>query len=161
MDEVEQDNLHHKDGETPEEEAKVDLERAHFYQKYKGVMTGGFNEERNYRQTRVKDACTLWLLNHRLTTTKLFSLEDLETVIKRDLSAWEPKLDAEGNETDPGDRVKLAYLEDLQDFYVDKLIPACSGAHEFPESVRHFVPLCVAKFPTSADVFPGKLIVPP
>jgi hypothetical protein len=161
MDEVEDDSLHHEDGETPEEAAKVELARAHFYDKYKSVMTSGFNEERNYRQTRVKDACTLWLINHRQTTTTLFSLEDLEAVMKRDLSAWEPKLDAEGNETDPGDPVKLAYLHELQEFYVDKLIPACSGANEFAESVRHFVPLCVAKFSTSSDVFPGKLIVPP
>ena len=161
MEEVEVDNLHHEDDETPEEAAKVELARAHFYEKHKGVMTQGFNEERNYRQTRVKDACMLWLVNHRQTTTKLFSLEDLEVVMKRDLSAWEPKIDAEGNEIEPGDPVKLAYLQNLQEFYVDKLIPACSGAHEFPESVRHFVPLCLAKFATSADVFPGKLIVPP
>lgn len=161
MDEMEVNDLHHQDGETPEEAAKVDLARARFYEKHRGDMTGGFNEERNYRQTRVKDACMLWLLNHRQTTTKLFSLEDLEVVMKRDLSAWEPKIDAEGNEIEPGDPVKLAYLQDLQEFYVDKLIPACSGAHEFPESVRHFVPLCLAKFATSADLFPGKLIVPP
>ena len=72
MDEMEVNDLHHQDDETPEEAAKVDLARARFYEKHRGDMTGGFNEERNYRQTRVKDACMLWLVNHRQTTTKLF-----------------------------------------------------------------------------------------
>ena len=158
MNQMEDNKLHHKPGESDVEAAKVDLAREKFYMKHKATMTSGFNYERNYRQTRVKEACLGWMIaNNR---NDLFSNEDLETVMKRDLSAWEPKFDEEGNQTDPGDPDKLTYLQELQEFYVDKLIPACSGAHDFPDSIRHYVPLCLAKFSAESDQFPGKLIVP-
>lgn len=159
MDELKIDKLHHKDGETALEAEKIDRYRDEFFSEWAGIMATGFNEARNYRQTRVKEACIQWLVDNK--KTELFSVEDLEFIMKRDFSSVEPEFDEDGNEVSAGDPDKLEYYQKLFDWYVENLLPAVAGSHEFKEPVRHFVPVSEARFPESAENLGGKLIVTP
>jgi len=160
MDRIEIVNLLHEDGETAEESRKVESYRDKFYQEWQNVMASGWNEERNYRQGRVKEACILKWMKPK-NTPKLFSVEDLEIVMKRDFSEWEPKTDEDGNETTNGDPDKLAYYRELFDFYIEEMVPAAAGCRPFSPAVRHFVNLSEARFPDSVEYVGGELIVPP
>lgn len=160
MDALEYEDLHHKDGETDLQAARVDKLRDNFFHQWVNVMASGYNEARNYRQGRVKEACFKWLTANN--QNKLFPNEDLEIVMKRDFSAWEPKLDEDGKEVSDGDPETLAYYHSLMEFYVDELVPAVCSHHDFKPSVRHFVPLCDARYSaTGDDSLDGQVIVTP
>jgi hypothetical protein len=160
MDGLEMEKLHHKDGESELEAARVESYRDKFFHEWMNVMASGYNEARNYRQGRVKDACIKWLAENG--KTELFPTEDLEIVMKRDFSAWEPKMDEHGEQVTDGNPEKLAYYHKLSDFYVDELVPAVCSHHDFKPSVRHFTPLCDARFADSDDgSLDGQVIVTP
>lgn len=159
MDQLEIDELHHKADESELDHQKVERYRDDFFNEWSGVMATGFNEARNYRQSRVKDACIAWLVDNK--KTELFPTEDLEKVMLRDFADVEPEINEDGEQISPGDPDKLAYYHELFDFYVDKLLPAVAGANNFNEGVRHFVPVSEAKFTESDDGLGGKLIVTP
>lgn len=159
MDVMEMPELLHKAGESEEVKRNVDLARERFYHEWGHIMATGFNEERNYRQGRVKDACLEWMKNNR--SPVLFPTEDLEIVMKRDLSEWEPKIDEHGAEIKTGDPARLKYLQGLMDLYVDKLLPAVAGCHTFSPAIRHFIPVSEAKFPDGTENVGGQLMILP
>lgn len=158
MDRLELDYLHHVKGESPKERQKVDAARDAFFNEWVGAKASFLNEERNYRQGRVKEACFEWMRER--TRTTLFSVEDLEIVMKRDFSAWEPKTDEAGKKTTEGDPKKLAYYHELFDFYIDELLPGVVGCHQFNKAVRHFETVSNARYPVGMEgTMGGKLIV--
>lgn len=160
MDALEINELHHLDGETDLQRAQVEAYRDKFFNEWVNVMASGYNETRNYRQGRVKEACFKWMTDNN--RVELFPTEDLEIVMKRDFSSWEPKMNDEGEAVTPGDPEKLAYYHELMDFYVDELVPAVCSHRDFKPSVRHFVPLCDARFVESGDEeLDGQVIVTP
>lgn len=159
MDVMEMPELLHKAGESEEVKRNVDLAREKFYHEWGHIMATGFNEERNYRQGRVKDACHEWMKNNK--SPVLFPTEDLEIVMKRDLSEWEPKIDEHGAEVETGDPERLKYLQGIQDLYVDKLLPAVAGCHTFAPTIRHFIPVSEAKFPDGTENVGGQLMILP
>ena len=160
MNELELDGIHHKEDETEAEAKQVEANRDAFYAEWSGIMATGWNEVRNYRQGRVKDAFISWMVDNKSTT--LFPTKDLEIVMKRDFSKWEPKIDEKtGEKVTKGNPKKLEYYHSLFDFYVDKCLPAVAGAQDFRANVRHFVPVSQARYPDSVAGVGGKLIINP
>jgi hypothetical protein len=136
MAEMEMDDLIHQPNETPAEAKIVDCNRAAFVKLYLQVMSQSLNEQRSYVQSEMKKASLEWLKTHKDSnpSQKLYPIEDLELVMKRDLSG----ISEEGPKN-------LAYYHEVMDFYVDKLVPTIAGSHFFGENIRHFEPLSTTK----------------